>query len=345
MAISAEIFKDFGDFQLNIELESAEGCLGILGASGCGKSMTLKCLAGIETPDKGRIVLNGRVLFDSEESINLPPRKRNVGYLFQDYALFPNMTVEENIGAGIFDKPDKKERTAEYIKKFRLEGLEKHYPAQLSGGQKQRCALARMLVTMPEMILLDEPFSAMDSYLKHILQQELAEVLAEYGKDVILVTHNRKEAFQFCQELLLMKEGRKVLQGTAQELFRHPVKVEAARLIGCKNIAEASRIDAHTLEVPEWGVRLYLEQEISGRVTHVGVLEDELKPCRDTGEVSYNHMPLRIRSKVKLPKGCQYYLENGICWTVSEEEQRIIEEKGLPEELILPEEKILLLEE
>ena len=165
MSLYVQIKKKLGKFQLDVEFTVEKGVFAILGASGCGKSMTLKYIAGIETPDEGRIILNERVLYDSKKKFNLPPQKRKVGYMFQDYALFPNMTVEQNIMAGMGRKPDKAKVTS-YIEKFRLTELEKHYPSELSGGQKQRVAMARMLAAQPEVILLDEPFSALDSYLK-----------------------------------------------------------------------------------------------------------------------------------------------------------------------------------
>ena len=151
---------------LEADFEQEEGCMGILGASGCGKSMTLKCIAGIETPDSGRICLDGQVLFDSEKKINQKPQKRQVGFLFQNYALFPTMTVEENIGCGVRDRSLRKQIVREQIQRFQLQGLENLKPSQLSGGQQQRTALARMLAGQPRLILLDEPFSALDSFLR-----------------------------------------------------------------------------------------------------------------------------------------------------------------------------------
>lgn len=154
----------------------------MLGASGCGKSVTLKCIAGIMTPDKGRIELDGQVLFDAEKGINLPPQKRRVGYLFQQYALFPNMTVVQNICCGIRARGAERERLVrEQMRRFQLEGLEKSYPAQLSSGQQQRVALARILAGEPKAILLDEPFSALDSYLKWSLEAELTQMLAAFS--------------------------------------------------------------------------------------------------------------------------------------------------------------------
>ena len=190
MSLSVDIEKKLGAFHLRSQFEAPDETMALLGASGCGKSMTLKCIAGIVTPDRGRIVLGGRVLFDSEKKINLPPQQRRVGYLFQQYALFPNMSVEQNILCGIRsgDKAEKRRVLAGKIRMFRLEGLEKKHPAQLSGGQQQRVALARILCSEPEAILLDEPFSALDSYLKWNLEIELADLLATFNGPILWVS-------------------------------------------------------------------------------------------------------------------------------------------------------------
>ena len=182
--LQVRIKKKLGNFLLDVDFSMDGGIFAILGASGCGKSMTLKCIAGIERPDEGRIVLNDRVLFDSAKRINLSPQKRKVGYMFQDYALFPTMNVVQNIQAGMGRKPDPK-KVREYITGFQLGGLEHHMPDQLSGGQKQRVAMARMLATEPEVLLLDEPFAALDSYLKWKMEQQMLELLQKVEKELI----------------------------------------------------------------------------------------------------------------------------------------------------------------
>lgn len=209
LQLGVEIKKKLKEFDLDISFSAGKGCLGILGPSGCGKSMTLKSIAGIVTPDSGRIALQyakgeaagGRVLYDSALKINEKPQMRRVGYLFQNYALFPNMSVEENIAAGLKGMEKKKAKVGEMIERFRLTGLEKRYPGQLSGGQQQRVALARILAYEPEALLLDEPFSAMDTYLREGLRLELSKVLADYDGVSVMVTHDRDEAFQLCKIL------------------------------------------------------------------------------------------------------------------------------------------------
>ena len=209
MSLYVDIEKRLGAFRLQSKFEVADETLALLGASGCGKSVTLKCIAGIMTPDRGRIVLNGRVLFDSEKKIDLTPQQRRVGYLFQQYALFPNMTVEQNILCGIRagSRSEKRALAAEKLRMFRLEGLEKKYPAQLSGGQQQRVALARILCSEPQAILLDEPFSALDSYLKWNLELELSDLLAGFRGPILWVSHDPGECCRNCQKVCVMENG------------------------------------------------------------------------------------------------------------------------------------------
>ena len=231
MSLSVDIEKKLGAFHLRSQFEAPDETMALLGASGCGKSMTLKCIAGIVTPDRGRIVLGGRVLFDSQKKINLPPQQRRVGYLFQQYALFPNMSVEQNILCGIRsgDKAEKRRVLAEKIRMFRLEGLEKKHPAQLSGGPQQRVALARILCSEPEAILLDEPFSALDSYLKWNLEIELADLLATFNGPILWVSHDRDECYRNCRSVCVMEDGRTGEVTPMDEMIRHPGSVSAAR--------------------------------------------------------------------------------------------------------------------
>ena len=249
------IQKKLKEFDLDVGFELKKGCLGILGPSGCGKSMTLKSIAGIVDPDNGFVSLTTdkeTVYFDSNNKINIKPQKRNVGYLFQNYALFPNMTVEENVAAGLEKDHDEK-IVYDMIKRFHLDGLEKRYPRQLSGGQQQRVALARILAYGPDVILFDEPFSAMDTYLKEQLRVELVNLLNSFDGLSILVTHDRDEAFQFCDELLILDEGQIIAKGDTRELFENPKKVEVARLTGCKNISKIEIIDDYHLKSMDWG--------------------------------------------------------------------------------------------
>ena len=276
MSLKVNIKKKLGNFNLDVAFETERGVFAILGASGCGKSMTLKCIAGIETPDEGRIELNGRVLYDSAKKINLTPQKRRVGYMFQDYALFPNMTVEQNIKAGMGRHPEE-EKVKSYIIRFRLEGLEKHYPTQLSGGQKQRVAMARMIASEPDILLLDEPFSALDSYLKWELEQEMRDMLAEVEKPVLFVSHNRDEVYRLCNMVSCIDHGKMEVIEETKEFFHNPKTKTAAVLSGCKNISAVKIVDDHHIKALDWGITLCVP-EIPEDTKAVGIRAHSFYP-------------------------------------------------------------------
>lgn len=206
--LEVQMYKKLAEFDLDVSFQVDDNILGLMGASGSGKSMTLKCIAGIETPDQGRIVLNGRVLFDSEKKINVPIQKRNVGYMFQSYALFPNMNVYENISVGLRARKVKDVDIVvqKVMQQFRIFELASRYPKQLSGGQRQRVALARLMAYEPDVLLLDEPFSALDEDLKKDLLQELKSEL-QISKPVIFVSHDKEEVNYLCDLKYKIKQG------------------------------------------------------------------------------------------------------------------------------------------
>lgn len=258
--LEVRIEKKLSAFVLQAEFTAKEEVLGLLGASGSGKSMLFKCIAGIETPDSGRIVLDGRVLYDSEEKINLSPRERHVGYLFQDYALFPHMTVGENIRIAMPGAKKKhKESEAllqEWLQKMQLCEVKDQYPDKISGGQKQRTAMVRMLVSEPECVLLDEPFAALDSFLKAGLIRELKGYLKEYGKTVLFVSHDRDEIYSLSDRIACLERG---CLGQVQEreaFFLAPGTREAAILSGCKNISRIQWLDETHVLANDFGVEL-----------------------------------------------------------------------------------------
>ena len=299
MSLQVDIRKRLGGFTLDVAFTAENGVTSLLGASGCGKSMTLKCIAGIEKPDEGRIALDGRVLFDSQAGINLPPQQRRVGYLFQNYALFPNMTVAQNILCGLNREKDravKQERLREMLRMMRLEGLEQRKPAQLSGGQQQRVALARILVNDPQILLLDEPFSALDGHLRDSLKVEMRDLLERFGREVLMVTHDRNEAYNMSREIAVMDGGRILALKPTKALFADPGSVPAAILTGCKNIAAARRIDGHTVEVPDWGVQLEVAREVKDGLKAVGIRAHYFNP-----NTPHNRLPVRYTEEMEEP--------------------------------------------
>lgn len=270
MALSVDIRKRLGNFQLDVRFESENERLALLGASGCGKSVTLRCIAGILTPDEGRIVLDGTVLYDSADRVDLPPQKRQVGYLFQQYALFPNMTVRQNIAAAVRERPRRRAVAAEKLRQFQLEDVAEKKPWQLSGGQQQRTALARILASEPKTILLDEPFSALDSYLKYQLELELTETLGQFPGAVLWVSHDRGEVFRSCQRVCVLDKGRSQPVQTLEDLFRRPDTEAAARLSGCKNYADAVPRGASVF-LPDWNITLDCGVPVPPEIRRIGI--------------------------------------------------------------------------
>jgi len=280
VSILVDIEKDLGGFFLKTKFEAGDEVLALLGGSGCGKSLTLKCIAGIERPDRGHIEVDGVTLFDSEKHINLSPQQRRTGLMFQNYALFPNMTVLGNISAGARRESDKAKRgesVRAVMASYGLEPLADRYPRQLSGGQQQRVALARILVSAPRILLLDEPFSALDSHLRFRLEREMHKVARDFGKTVILVSHDRDEVFRLSDKIAVMNEGRVEAFGTRDEVFASPNTVTAAILTGCKNITPCVVRGEHEIEAPAWGLR-FLVDAIPPGCTHVGVRMHDVLP-------------------------------------------------------------------
>lgn len=280
MSLSVDIRKRLGAFSLDASFTSddATETLALLGASGSGKSVALKCIAGTERPDEGRIVLNDRVLFDSAAGVDVSVRERRVGYLFQSYALFPTMTVEQNVAAGVRSgsRAERLARAHEQIRAFRLDGLERLRPAQLSGGQQQRCALARIMANGPELLLLDEPFSALDGYLRWQLELELADTLRAFPGGVVFVTHSRDEVYRMCDRVCVLTNGHSGRTVPTRELFDAPATLAEAVMGDCKNVSVATPVGDHALSCVDWGVTLACEREAAGS-DHAGIRAHDLR--------------------------------------------------------------------
>lgn len=254
--IYVDIEKKFGKFTLKTKFQFDNEIMGLLGASGSGKSLTLKCIAGIEKPDKGRIILNDRVLFDSEKKINISPKDRKIGYLFQDYALFPNMNVYENIKVGIREGENFDKLIKEKLEEMRISHLKDKKINEISGGEKQRVALARLLINKPEIILLDEPFSALDDYLKSKIELEVSEVLRNYKIPTILVSHSREEVYRLCNEICVMSNGKSEDLMNKKELFKNPKTFSSCLISGCKNFSKIEKISENRLRALDWNIEL-----------------------------------------------------------------------------------------
>lgn len=273
MALEVQIEKKFPGFTLQAEFAAGGAPLSILGPSGAGKTMLLRCIAGIVRPDRGRITLDSRVFFDSERGIRMAARERGLGLLFQHYALFPHRTVAENIAFGLHDlsPAERATRVDKLVQRTQVSGLEQRFPHELSGGEQQRVALARALAIEPKALLLDEPLSALDTHLRSQVEVLLQETFASYQRPTLLVTHNIEEAYRLGEQLLVLSRGRIVAIGNKEEIFRHPPTREVAQLTGCKNFSRVRAISENAVQALDWGCRLQVSHSISRPPACVGI--------------------------------------------------------------------------
>lgn len=294
MSLSVSIKKSFPAFTLDVDIEAGNETIGWLGESGCGKSLTMRCIAGIETPDEGKIVVNGKTFFEREAgkrpAVNLSPQERKTALLFQNYMLFPNLTVAENVAAGIDRKLPKGERNAQVdaeLKRFGLDGFGKRYPSQLSGGQQQRVALARMLAAKPDILMLDEPFSALDAHLKGVLEQNLAGLFETFHGTILYVSHDIDEALRFCDRIAVIEKGHVMEVSTGNNLVNNPQSAASIRLSGCKNTTPAHRIDDHRVFLPAWGIEVETDKPAPQNLTYMGVRAFFLERAKEPGRNTY----------------------------------------------------------
>ena len=303
------IFKPLSGFALDVGFDISPEVLGILGASGSGKSMTLRCIAGLETPSSGKIVVNGKVLFDSAQGINLPSKDRRIGFLFQNYALFPHLSVAQNVAFGLqhLSESEQELRVKEQLISVQMSGLENRYPHELSGGQQQRVALARAIAPSPDLLLLDEPFSALDTHLRSQLERELMQTLANYRGITLFVSHNLEEVYRVCKNLLVLAEGRPIAFDTKENIFDRPGNFTVAQLTGCKNFSAAKPISVTVVEAIDWGCTLTVVEPIPKSLVSVGIRAHQLSFV--SGCDRENTFACWIASTVETPHRVTLYLK------------------------------------
>jgi molybdate transport system permease protein len=364
VSLEVQIVLRLADYTLEVAFQAGDAPLSILGPSAAGKTMTLRTIAGLERPSRGRIVLNDRVLFDSDRRIDVPARHRRVAMLFQHYALFPHMTVAANIVFGLQDlaPAERTMRLDRIVAQTHLDGLQNRYPRELSGGEQQRVALARALVTEPEALLLDEPLSALDTHLRAQIEYELLQTFQVYRGATLLVTHNVAEAYRLGKNLLVLSKGRVVAFGPKSEVFTRPASLEVARLTGCKNFSRARAIGPHEIEALDWGCRLHTVQELPAataagelragiRAHHISLVEPEA-----VGAVSglpENTFPAWVVRTSEAPFGVTVYLrlraasegfqEYDLQAEVSQNDWRRIQDRPQPWQVRLPAESVFVM--
>jgi molybdate transport system permease protein len=313
MSLEVQIEKRLQSHSLALDFKAGTKPLAILGPSGAGKTMTLRCIAGLVTPDRGRIVLDDRVLFDSDKKISVPTRERRIGLLFQNYALFSHMTVSENIAFGL-DRaaPDERERKVRrQLDSLHLTGLESRLPRELSGGEQQRVALARALAIEPDALLLDEPLSALDTHLRSQVEHQLLSTLAAFKGSSLVVTHNIEEAYRLGEEMLVLTKGRVAAFGPKEEVFRRPPTFDVARLTGCKNFSRAAVVSEDMIDAMDWGCRLRVSQSVTQSVVHAGIRAHQIDflESKDDSANPENTFPCWVMETSETPFRITLYLK------------------------------------
>jgi molybdate transport system ATP-binding protein len=244
--LQVRLRKRLPKFDLDVEWRAGDGVAVLFGPSGAGKTVTLQCLAGLMRPDAGRVVVDGRVLFDADAGVSVPPQQRRVGYVFQGYALFPHLTVAGNVGFGLRHRPRaaRQRRTEEVLTRLGIADLADRYPGALSGGQRQRVALGRALAPDPALLLLDEPLSALDLPLRRALRDELRTILAAWGTAAVVVTHDFTEAYRLGDRVVVYEDGRVILEAPRAELLWQPASRAVARVMGLSNVLQGTVLKA-----------------------------------------------------------------------------------------------------
>lgn len=350
MIIKANISSKLDKFNAKFSFESSSDRIGILGESGAGKSLLLKFLAGIYNPDKGEIWLDDKCLYSTEKKINVKPQDRNIAYMFQNYALFPTMSVRQNIEIVVKGtKEEKKEKADKLLKKFHIQELAGRKPGELSGGQQQRVALARVLAYEPAIILLDEPFSALDQGLKEILQLELENMLKDYAGKVIMVSHSMEELYKFSNELVVVSDGKIVEKGNKQELFHSPKTVKAARLIGINNILKVKPIEKNQIKLVNWDLSIEVLKRDVNNISSIGIRDEGFIPIWEKDYQGTNIIDIKVvdiyesMNQVKVFFNVSDGLEENSRYKFILD-KKIYELKGIPSKLKIDLDKLIYFE-
>ena len=325
--ISARLHKTFparpdsAPFSLELEFQAAAGVTVLFGPSGSGKTLTLDLIAGFERPDDGRILLDDEILFDGAANVCLAPQSRNCGYVFQDYALFPHMTLRQNLEFAAERRPrlERHRRVNEMLEKFRLGDAAGRRPHEVSGGQRQRCSIARALIGTPKLLLFDEPAQGLDVPLRAEFYEVLRQVRADFKTPMLLVTHSLDECFELGEEMLVLREGRLVQSGSPRAILDQPANADVARLLGVFNLipVEIRALDPgrhsskvqmgeHELEGP------YFPGHLKGDRVTVCVRTEQLTALARNGRPGPNQIPAQLERAVEKPQWMRLEFAGGI---------------------------------
>jgi len=312
---------DSAAFALEIEFRAGSGVTVLFGPSGAGKTMTLDCIAGFTAPEEGRILLDDEILFDAGSGVNLPPRARHCGYVFQNYALFPHMTLRQNLAFAAERRPrlERHRKVNEMLERFHLADAAGRRPHELSGGEKQRCSIARALIGSPRLLLLDEPARGLDAPLRTEFYALLRQVRAEFQLPTVLVTHDLEECFELGDEMLILREGRLVQSGPPRAIAERPANVEVARLLGIFNLLPAEVLELNPQRnlsrLRMGGFELagpYFPGRFRGDRVWLCVRPDQLSATAREGTPGANQVPAQLMRAVELPQSARLEFAGGI---------------------------------
>jgi len=312
---------DSAAFALEIEFRAGSGVTVLFGPSGAGKTLTLDCIAGFTAPEEGRILLDDEILFDAGSGVNLPPRARHCGYVFQNYALFPHMTLRQNLAFAAERRPrlERHRKVNEMLERFHLADAAGRRPHELSGGEKQRCSIARALIGSPRLLLLDEPARGLDAPLRTEFYALLRQVRAEFQLPTVLVTHDLEECFELGDEMLILREGRLVQSGPPRAIAERPANVEVARLLGIFNLLPAEVLELNPqrnlsrLRVGDFELAgPYFPGRFRGDRVWLCVRPDQLSATAREGTPGANQVPAQLMRAVELPQSARLEFAGGI---------------------------------
>jgi len=324
--IHARIVKRYSSFELNVQLVAEPGVTVLFGASGAGKTLTLDCLAGFVAPNEGRILLDNKILFDAAAKVNFSPQRRNCGYVFQDHALFPHMTVRQNLlfAAERHSRLERHRRVQEMMDRFRIAEFAGSFPGGLSGGQKQRCSIARALVAEPRFLLLDEPARGLDLFLRNELYELVRQVRSDYRIPILVVTHDLAECFALGDTVIVMGAGKILQSGAPGAVYRNPASAGVALMLGIANQFEAEILaldpGRNTSRVRMMGrefAAAYLPGHLLGDQVRLCVPASQLKVVREAGQ---NCIGARVIRTTEMPDGLRVQFEPELTVEMSRQE-------------------------
>lgn len=312
---------DSAPFALDLEFEAKAGVTVLFGPSGSGKTLTLDLIAGFVHADEGRVLLEDQILFDGAAGVHLPPQNRNCGYVFQNYALFPHMTLRENLAFAAERRPrlERHRLVNEMLEKFRLTELAGNRPHQVSGGQRQRCSIARALIGGPKLLLLDEPAQGLDSPLRSELYEIIRQVRKDFATPVLLVTHDLDECFELADEMLILRDGKLAQSGSPSEILDQPANAEVARLLGRFNLlpAEIKTLDPgrnlSTVHVGQFEMEgPYFRGHFKGDRVTLCVRTELAKALPKPSKLGPNQIHAHLTRTIETPRGVRMEFAGGI---------------------------------